>query len=153
MEILPSLTPGDLFMLGRSAASKLFMFGRLAVPKTLKILRKTLTKITWRDPLDPHPNRPAIFCPKIIYGTSSALIWEKLNRGVSKPGGGSHFLRERSGLCRGPFRDCSSWALLIGRERGKGGQIGKIPKNRESPKKDRKGQKRKDKSRSGNPPI
>ena len=34
-------------------------------------------------------------------------IWEKLNRGGSKPGGFPLF-RERSRLCRGPFRDCSS---------------------------------------------
>ena len=65
---------------------------------------------------------------------------------VSKLGGFPLF-RERSRLCRRPFRDCSSWARLIGRERGKG-QIGKIPgqspdksgksrKNRESPKKKR----------------
>ena len=74
----------------------------------------------------------------------------------------NHFFRERSRLCRGPFRDCSSYVLLIGRESGKG-EIGKIPgpspsksgksrKNRESPKKDKKGQK-KEKSRSGNPPF
>ena len=60
----------------------------------------------------------------------------------------SHFFRERSRLCRGPFRDCSSLVLLIGRERGKG-QIGKIPgpspsksgksqKNREGPKRTKK---------------
>ena len=80
-------------------------------------------------------------------------FWEKLNRGVSKPGCFPLFW-ERSRLCRGPFWDCSSWVLLIGWERGKG-QIGKIPgpsprksgksqKNRESPKRtkmDKKGQK------------
>ena len=54
-----------------------------------------------------------------------AISWEKLNPGVSKPGDFPLF-RERSRLCRGPFRDCSSQVLLIGRERGKG-QIGKIP--------------------------
>ena len=50
--------------------------------------------------------------------------------------------------------------LLIGRERGKG-QIGKIPgpspsksgKIPEKSGKSKKGQKRKDKSRSGNPPV
>ena len=68
---------------------------------------------------------------------------------VSQPNRGvSHFFRERSRLCRGPFRDCSSLVLFIGREREKG-RIGKIPgpspsksgksqKNRESPKKDKK---------------
>ena len=62
-----------------------------------------------------------------------------------------------------PFGTVPCRCSIIGRERGKG-QIGKIPgpspsksgksqKNRESPKKDKKGQKRKDKSRSGNPPV
>ena len=84
--------------------------------------------------------------------------------GVSKPGGFPTFCRERSRLCRGPFRDCSSWVLSIGRESGKG-QIRKIPgqspdksekKIRKVPKrtseKSQKGQKKKDKSRSGNHP-
>ena len=78
----------------------------------------------------------------------------------AKPGGVSHFffLGERSRLCRGPFRDCSSSVLLIGQERGKG-LIGKIPgpspskswksqKNRDSPK---KGQKKEGQVQIGKP--
>ena len=70
--------------------------------------------------------------------------------GGFQTGGFPTFFRERFELCRGPFRDCSSLVLFIGRERGKR-QIRKIPqKKRESPKKDKKRQRRKDKSRSGN---
>ena len=59
------------------------------------------------------------------------------NRGVP------HFLRERSGLCRGPFRDCSSQVLLIGRERGSTNRenpekIGKVPKKSEKSRKNRR---------------
>ena len=63
--------------------------------------------------------------------------------GVSNPGGFPLFFGERSRLCRGPFRDCSSWVPLIGRERGKG-QIGKILG--ESPGKSGKSRKKSGKS-------
>ena len=78
------------------------------------------------------------------------LAWEKLNRGVSKPF--PTFIG--SWLCRGPFRDCSSQVLLIGRERGKG-QIRKSPE--ESPSKSGKSRKKSGKSQKGqnreNPPF
>ena len=44
----------------------------------------------------------------------------KVNQGIS------HFLLERSWLCRGHFREYSLYVLLIGQEREKG-RIGKIP--------------------------
>ena len=104
---------------------------------------------------------------RAIFGLCESLLApdldrEKLNRGVSKPGGFPLFYRERSRLCRGPFRDCSSYVLLVGRKRDKGrirkmpgpspSKSGKSRKNRESPKKNEKGQKGQKKSRSGNPP-
>ena len=101
--------------------------------------------------------------PKLIGQVHVQGEIELLSMGEAKPegfqtGGFPIFFRERSRLCRGPFRDSSSWALLIGGERGKDksgnprkvpGQIGKIP---EKSGKSQKGQKRKDKSRSGTPP-
>ena len=48
-------------MLGRSAASKIIYVRPVGSPKTLQILEKILTSIIWRDPLDPHSNRPAEF--------------------------------------------------------------------------------------------
>ena len=50
----------------------------------------------------PHALRPS--SPQATLSTH----WEKLNRGVSKPGCFPLTFRERSRLCRGPFRDCSS---------------------------------------------
>ena len=63
--------------------------------------------------------------------------------GGFQTGGFPTFFRERSRLCRGPFRDCSSLVLLIGREREKG-RIGKIPA--ESP--DKSGKSRKEQKRT-----
>ena len=91
------------------------------------------------------------------------LSWERLNRGVSKPGCFPLF----SGMVQIVSRTLSGLFLAgaLNRPRKRKGtnrenprtipeQIGKkIPENRESPKKDEKGQKRKDKSRSGNPPV
>ena len=88
---------------------------------------------------------------------------EKLNRGVSKPGGFPLF----SGKVQIVSRTLSGLFLVgavTNRPRKRKEHIGKIPeesphksgtsqKNQESPKKDKKGQKRKDKSRSGNPPV
>ena len=62
---------------------------------------------------------------------------EKLNPGVSKPGGFPLF-RERSRLCCGPFRDCSAWVLFLGQEeeRDESGKSPKSPRaNRETPRK------------------
>ena len=79
-------------------------------------------------------------------------------------------VRERSGLCRGPFRDCSLLVLFIGRERGEGqirnipgesetnrqnsGRIGKVPR---STKKTKKGQQKKTRKEGqvqiGKPPV
>ena len=42
-----------------------------------------------------------------LFKEVTVFLREKLNRGVSKPGGFPLF-RERSRLCRGPFWDCSS---------------------------------------------
>ena len=92
--------------------------------------------------------------PPVALHLSLHVLQQGFSMGVSKPGGFPLTFRERSRLCRGPFRDCSSQVLVIGWERGRGG-IGKIPgpspsksrkswKNQESPKKDEKGQKRKD---------
>ena len=92
----------------------------------------------------------------------SLFYWEKLNRGVSKPGCFPLF----SGKVQIVSQTLSG-LFLVGalnrpRKRKRTNrenprtipeQIGKIPENRESPKKDQKGQKRKDKSRSGNPPF
>ena len=97
----------------------------------------------------------------IMMPTVSHLFREKLNRGVSKPGGFPLF-RERSRLCRGLFRDCSSQVFLMGREREKG-RFGKFPgpspsksgksrKNRESPKKDKKGRTSPDRETLFEPP-
>ena len=83
--------------------------------------------------------------------------------GGFQTGGVSHFFGERSRLRRRPL----SGLFLVGalnrllckkEEKDKSGKIpgpsqsksGKSQKNRESPKKDEKGQKRKDQSRSGN---
>ena len=87
--------------------------------------------------LSRRPSRPKCLCLLVLF-------WgENLTRGFPNRGV-SHFFRERSRLCRGPFRDCSSWLLLIGREKGKGeiGKVGKAPK----------GPKRKDKSRGRSSP-
>ena len=51
---------------------KLLMLGRLAVPKAPGILGKILTWIIWRDPLDPHPNRPAEFFVQKLF---MAHLW------------------------------------------------------------------------------
>ena len=74
------------------------------------------------------------------------LILREAKPGGFQTAGFPTFFRERSGLCRGPFRDCSSLVLLIGRERGKG-QIGKIPG--ESPDKTGKSRKKSGKSKKG----
>ena len=144
---------------GSSGSCRLFLhfLGKIAV-----------RKMSGRAPGSPRH-------PSCRYRLPSDLL---LSLRKAKPGGFpnpgvSPFFWERSRLCRGPFRDCSSQVLLIGRERGKG-LIGKIPgpslsksgksqKNRERrkkdkkgqkrTKKDKKGQKRKDKSRSGSPPV
>ena len=88
--------------------------------------------------------------------------WEKLNRGVSKPGCFPLF----SGKVQIVSRTLSGLFLVgaLNRPRKRERTNRKIPgpspsksgksqKNRESPKKDKKGQNRKDKSRSGNPPV
>ena len=85
--------------------------------------------------------------------------WEKLNRGVSKPGCFPLF----SGMVQIVSRALSGLFLVAAdnRPRERKGPIGKIPaespdKSGKSPgksQKDKKGQKRKDKSRSGNPPV
>ena len=75
-EILPNLTPGYLFMLGRSAASKIIYVRPVGSPENTSNIGENPNINHWRDPLDPHPNRPTVFffCPKFIYGTFSALI-------------------------------------------------------------------------------
>ena len=77
MEILPNLAPGHLFMLGRSAVPKIIYVRTAGGPEnTSNIGEDPNTNNLMCDPLDPHPNSPrGIFCPKIIYGTFSALTF------------------------------------------------------------------------------
>ena len=93
---------------------------------------------------------------------SQDSYWEKLNRGVSKPGGFPLF----SGKVQIVSRTFSGLFLVgaVNRPRKRKrtnrenpeesrDKSGKSRKNRESPKKDKKGQKKEDKSRSGNLPA
>ena len=91
-----------------------------------------------------------------------SFFWEKLNRGVSKPGGFPLF----SGKVQIVSRTLSGLFLVgaLYRLRKRKGtnrenpptipeQIGKIPEKSGKSQKGQKGQQRKDKSRSGNPPF
>ena len=65
-------------------------------------------------------------------------LWREAKPGGFQTGGFPLFFGKGPDCVAVPFRDCSSWVLLIGRERGKG-PIGKIPKKSG---KSQKGQKR-----------
>ena len=97
--------------------------------------------------------------PVRFLSSKRGAFWEKLNRGVSKPGDFPLF----SGKVQIVSRTLSGLFLLgaLNRPRKRKGtnrenprtipeQIGKIP---EKSGKSQKGQKRKDESRSGNPPV
>ena len=55
------MTPGNLLMLGRSAASKIIYVRPVGSPEKTSNIGEILTQKVWCDPLDPHPNRPAEF--------------------------------------------------------------------------------------------
>ena len=63
---------------------------------------------------------------KSVRKSGGCVYLREANRGGLQTRGFPPFFRERSGLRRRPFRDCSSSVLLIGQERAEG-QIGKIP--------------------------
>ena len=78
-------------MLGRSVVPKIIYVRPAGGPENLQIVEKILTQIIWRDPLDPHPNRPPRnFCPKIIYGTFSALNFCLVEEESWTPAAGAH---------------------------------------------------------------
>ena len=107
-----------------------------------------------KNPIFPHPRKGRLERKK-----SPFLPREKLNRGVSKGVGFPTFSPGKVQIVSRTLSGLFLVVLLIGREREKG-RIGKIPgpsprksgKSRKIPEKDKKGQKRKDKSRSGSPP-
>ena len=68
---MPNLAPGHLCMLGRSAVPQIIYVRTAGSPENTSSIGENPNI---NDPLDPHPNRPrGFFCPKIIYGTFSAL--------------------------------------------------------------------------------
>ena len=97
----------------------------------------------------------ALSCTKIHFLTEKCGVWEKLNRGVSKPGCFPLFLGKVQIVSLTPSGLFLVGALRLRKRKRTNrenprtipAQIGKIPG------KVPKGQKRKDKSRSGNPPV
>ena len=95
--------------------------------------------------------------------TNFCVFEEKLNRGVSQIRGFLTFFGERSRLCRGPFRGLFLVGALNRPRKSKRTnrensrtipeQIGKIPEKSGKSQKGQKRTKRKDRSRSGNPPV
>ena len=72
---------------------------------------------SWIDKLlEPHQKSSFPLSPQgaqshassICYGgVTVSIACEKANQGVSRAWGVSHYFRERSWLCRGPFQECS----------------------------------------------
>ena len=64
---MPHLTPGYLFSLGRSAASKITYVRPVGSPESTSNIGENPNIIIWRDPLGPHPGRTAEFLVQKLF--------------------------------------------------------------------------------------
>ena len=83
MEILPNLTPGYLFMLGWSAASKITYVRPVGGPENTSNIGENPNINSLASPPRPSPEPPRrFFCPKMIYGPFSGLTFWLLTLGM-----------------------------------------------------------------------